>query len=182
MDRLYDPRPMKEERLPISIDLLRFAKTDRVCRGEVKLSEFPRLSEALVSSDATAAIEMAFSSDEKSRIIVETKVKTEFSLVCQRCLGVLKLPISTHQFLSPVKGCEEAEQLSDHLDPFWMEGDVFSPLDLVEDDLLLEIPLVPMHDETECVGIPEELIPAGVPQKSLGVENPFLVLSGLKQE
>ncbi len=185
---------MKEERLPISIDPVRFSKAKRVCHGRVKLSELPRLLESLApgAEEKIVEAEMGFSVDEESRVVIEIKVKTVLLLVCQRCLGHFELPVIIQHLLAPVQGFDEAEKLPTHLDPCWLKEGVVSPLELVEEELLLAIPLVPMHDEKECenAGILEHL--AFETQRSFSAEsagkeprnlaNPFSVLSDLKHK
>jgi len=179
---------MKEERLPVSIDPVRFAKAQRLCSGVINLRDLKRLCESMTSDQGVAKADLRFFSDEECKTVIELKLKTELSLSCQRCLGTVKLLINTCHYLSPVKGLEEAELLPSYLEPVWLEEDnLINPLVLIEDDLLLSIPLVPMHEEfdSECVTIPKELelddldlkIGAGACQS----ENPFAVLVNLKK-
>lgn len=179
---------MKEERLPVSIDPVRFAKTNRLCSGVVNLRDLPRLCESMTSNEGVVFVAMRFFSNEESRSVIELKLKSELSLSCQRCLGEVKIPVDLCHYLVPVKGLEEAERLPSHLDPVWMEeDDLVNPLVLIEDDLILAIPLVPMHPEfdSECVKVLKEFQIEDL-NKNLNtgsqesVISPFSVLSDLK--
>lgn len=178
---------MKEERLPVSIDPVRFAKARRLCSGVVNLRDLKRLCESMVSDEGVAKADLRFFTDEESKTVIELKLKSELSLGCQRCLGEVKIPIETCHYLSPVKNLEEAEDLPSYLEPVWLEeDDLIRPLILIEDDLLLSIPLVPMHEESDslCIKIPKELeiIDFSESVVSQESENPFAVLSQLKSK
>lgn len=170
---------MKTERLPLTIEPLKYAKAGRKSRGAIDLSEMPRLSEALHTTDGTADVSMAFDCDEEGRVVIDMSIKAILPLSCQRCLNVYELQIDSEQLLSPVLTPDEAERLPSHLEPFILTGDFLQPVDLIEESLLLEVPIVPMHDPEDCHGAPQAPVTEEVsvtPEK----ENPFAVLADLK--
>jgi uncharacterized protein len=111
-------------------------------------------------------------------------------LTCQRCLGELKeeldVPIAW-ALLRSVGDCDdlglaEVPGIPDHLEPLPLgEGDIH-PLELIEDELLLAIPLVPMHRAGEC----QAEIPVSLNDDEIGAsstsQHPFAVLATLKSD
>jgi len=101
-------------------------------------------------------------------------------LTCQRCLQPFSVPLDIDQRLRFVRGEAQAEALDAEI-----EEDVLAlskSLDLrelVEDELLLALPIVPRHDlcpQPLPVPLAEASAPDDVPER----ENPFAALQRLK--
>jgi uncharacterized protein len=72
-------------------------------------------------------------------------------LVCQRCLGLLELPVSVDALLTMVRSDEEAGVLADPFDTVLLADGELVPEQVVEDEVLAALPLAPKHDEaTPC--------------------------------
>ena len=76
-----------------------------------------------------------------------------------------------------------AEELSPEYEPLFVEDEPLHLADIVEDELILALPAVAMHPESECTGAQhpsrdgeEESQPAEAKP------NPFAVLAKLKRE
>ncbi|MFZ0788766.1 MAG: YceD family protein [Chromatiaceae bacterium] len=102
-------------------------------------------------------------------------------LVCQRCLGAVSVPLDAPVALALVRDAAQAEALPDHLDPMEVEEGRIRPLDLVEDELLLAIPQVPMHPPGRCAELYEPAADADQGVEVPGPENPFAVLAHMKR-
>ena len=106
-------------------------------------------------------------------------VQTEVWLTCQRCLQPMRLRLDIQQRLQFVRGQMEAEALDEEA-----EHDVLAltkALDLrelVEDELLLALPLVPKHDSCPQP-LPMADSTANEPELEPQV-SPFAVLRGFK--
>jgi uncharacterized metal-binding protein YceD (DUF177 family) len=64
----------------------------------------------------------------------------------------------------------------DHLDPVFVGPDGIRPLDLVEDELLLLLPQIPLHESGDCA--PPIEVQADDRGEVLG--HPFAALTGLR--
>jgi uncharacterized protein len=98
------------------------------------------------------------------------------ALVCQRCLGPVREHLSLDRWVRFVNTEEEAEALDAELEddvlalPRWL-----NILELIEDELILSMPLVPRHGVCpKPLPVPVDDLPL-VPE-----ENPFAALAGLK--
>jgi uncharacterized protein len=96
-------------------------------------------------------------------------------LVCQRCLGEVQVPLGGPIAVALIRSDVEAEGLPDRLDPVVVDASGIRPLDLVEDELLLTLPSVPVHDH--CVAPASAFRSDAAPRR----ENPFAVLAGLQR-
>ena len=72
-------------------------------------------------------------------------------LVCQRCLGLLDLPVSIDVLLTMVRNDQEAGVLADPFDTVLLADGELEPEQVVEDEVLAALPLAPKHAErTPC--------------------------------
>lgn len=168
---------MIEERLPLNIEPERFAKANRACSGQIAFDQMAVLCESLHETDGNTLVGMQFSLNEEGRVTVEMGVKATLVLTCQRCLSGVEYEVDTQTTLTPIKNESEAGDLPAHLEAFLMEEDFISPIKLVEENLLLEVPIVPMHAEETCNEALANMAEPEAPKR----ENPFDVLAELKE-
>ena len=164
------------------VDPWLLAEQEKTLEGRVALGNLPRLAPLLVEDAGEAAFVLAFGTDEQGRTLIRSSVKAELRLECQRCLHAMTLPVDVSGVLALVRGPIEAEQLPTELDPLLLgETDPLEVLQLVEDELLLSIPVSPRHEAGVCRAHEDAQVekpPAETSQES--APNPFKVLAGLK--
>lgn len=107
------------------------------------------------------------------------QAQTTVWLTCQRCLQPMREPLAVDCRIRFVRGEAAAEALDAEL-----EDDVLALVrsldvaELIEDELLLALPIVPRHGE--C---PEPLpLPADEAPEPAPADSPFAVLQGLKRQ
>lgn len=154
--------------------------------GRVELTRMTRLAPLLATTDGEAAFVLAFSRDKKRRAIVQGRVSSSLSLPCQRCLEPVVVEVDSEFALALVGGSQEADLTPEELNPIVVEGNELILLDLLEDELMLALPVAPMHDIAECGVNLEQInqLPEGFETESPVVEvdkeNPFAALASLK--
>jgi uncharacterized protein len=114
---------------------------------------------------------------------VHLEAKTSLPLTCQRCMAAVPVPIDIDQWYRFVadEDTAMAEDDESEEDLLVMEAQ-FDLLAVVEDELLMALPLVPMHEtcpETPAFSAGEaELAPEG---ETHAKPNPFAALAQLKK-
>ncbi len=118
--------------------------------GALPLACFERVGAMLESGDGEVAARLEFSRGEEGVVRVTGECHAELALVCQRCLGVFTqhvdadftmLLVDGEALIDKLDGDEEMEVVSDRI----------RPLDLIEDELIMALPLVPVHpDIADC--------------------------------
>ncbi|HTC45267.1 MAG TPA: YceD family protein [Steroidobacteraceae bacterium] len=117
----------------------------------IPLKEFPRVLPLLAAPEGTAGGRVQFS--REGRIAVaEVKVAAEVTLLCQRCLAPLRWPVESAGRAALVASAAEAERVPEPLETVLAPEYRISIRDLVEEELLLALPLVPRHENDECAG------------------------------
>jgi uncharacterized protein len=132
-------------------DSLQFAKSGESLKGSLRVEELPRLSDSLRPDDV--AVQYRLDGVLASgRPALRLKVEAKVWLTCQLCMSLYPEMLSLDTVL-PVARNEAELARWEALDPM-LDALVADPgLDvavLVEDEILLAIPLVPMHPEGEC--------------------------------
>lgn len=178
----YDCAPMLKESLPRNADLRKLANRHARFEIESDLTAFTRVADAVIdgAGQIKAAIEFYF--DEQHRICVDGKANASAKVQCQRCLEPVEIEFVADITLARVKDDEQAQQLPKTRDALYAEEESSFDLNtMLEDELLLALPFVSYHNETECEGITsyqtaEQSTDVVVEKK----ENPFNVLAQLK--
>jgi len=171
--------------LPDLIDPWHAVQAGFAFAGDVPLERLPRLAESVLGADGPARYTIAFGRDADGRAVVRGRVSMTLRLTCQRCLESLAVPVDVPIALALAQSATDAQALGlaaiadvpDGLDPLPLGRDPICPMDLVEDELLLAIPLVPSHRAQECrAAAPQAPTQGGVERR----ENPFAVLAALR--
>ena len=140
-------QPHLPSRLPTEVDFLQMAENDRQFEGCFLISELGRLHEGLNSTNGEVAVKLAFGWKFGIRSLTGT-VSTVLEVICQRCLGPMKVTINSKFCLALIESEEEIDDLPDDMEPYLIEGEKQSVEDVVIDELLLSIPLVTKHDNS----------------------------------
>ncbi len=169
---------MSDERLPLHIDPLRLARAGVQLRGRMPLAEMERFAPLLATPQGEVAVELDFGIDAERRTFMHLRLHADVSLVCQRCLGPVQYAIEVERLLGVVTSEAQAERLPAIYEPLFFAEEPLFLREVVEDELILSLPIVPRHKEDECAPATTE---AGTDNKAGSArENPFAVLAGLK--
>ncbi len=163
-------------RLPYKIDPFRSAAHKMQLQGNFMLGDMQRLVPSLHSTEGEVTVDADFAMDEQDICVLKGQLKTSLTLQCQRCMEPFKYDI-IDEFLSGIVQTEdEAEKLPEQYDPvIAIEGEL-ALLDMIEDEIIIALPIVPMHDANKCkVKLPLE---AGTTESN----NPFNVISILRSK
>ena len=171
---------MIKERLPVQLEPTKFAKQRRRIQGDVAYEQMPRLSE-LLAPDAQREqvnVAMSFEVDEHGFVVINLSIEASLPLVCQRTLEVFYFPVKTDTCLSPIYHDSEAKKLPAHYEPLLMEEEMLRPSKMVEDELLLALPIVPKKPQKTGDTVVTSY--GDKEQQQEGRENRFKVLRDLK--
>jgi len=137
------------QRLPEFIEPYRLAETQRILTGEIPVARMKRLSPLLLSDSGTAHVELIFGVDEVGFANVTGKVETMVTMQCQRCMESMDVAVKAQVSLAFVTTEKEAQDLPSYYEPLIVEEETLLS-DLVEDEIILALPAVPLHDAGQC--------------------------------
>ena len=170
---------MKNLKLPITIDPFKSAQRRLECEGVFKLSEMDRLRSVCDTCSGQVKVNVKFNVDELGLFVLSGQASASVALTCQRCNEAFNEQLKVEFIFSPVKKPELAAELPSYYDAIELDenGEV-NLRELVEDELLLAIPLIPRHQLEDC-SAPADSVWGELPEE-LEKPNPFDVLKQLK--
>jgi uncharacterized protein len=163
--------------LPKQGDPRKFAQQGISLQGFVPVKALPRLAEAVQDASGDLQIDLVFAINEEKKKVITGHASADLTLVCQRCLEQVSVPVESNISLAVVWDEEEAEKLPESLDP-WIVGEGLADFyEMIEEEMLLSLPAVAYHEE-QCVD--HQLFSSGQPVEVKKAKNPFQVLEQLK--
>lgn len=148
--------------------------------GDIELSELKRLGELLYAGSVEPAqrkitLGFEFTRSEFDTPMLVGQLQTRLELECQRCLQPLDLPMDLG-FSLLIDATDEIVQHGNQ-DTCYSDNGYIDIAEVVEDELILAIPLVAMHEDTRCNSNWQDSASGAETAKP---ENPFAVLQQLK--
>ena len=173
---------MQKVKLPHQVEPVKSALKRSDYEGVIATKDMARLMGSVVSSDEWVDVKVQFEKDAQGLTVFHGTLDTAVVLLCQRCNEAFDCPLHVDFCFSPVQGQQDAEALPEAYDPVEVgdHGEV-NLLQLVEDELILELPIVPFHAEEDCA-ITSDDMQFGEIEPEQRQPNPFAVLKELKRD
>lgn len=150
----------------------------RGLEGRLPLSSLARLRGSLLDTEGDVRFSMAFDRDELQLPYVDLRIEADLPLECQRSLDRFLLPVRLAQRMGLIRDEADDAALPEGYEPLLVPEDgMVSPAALVEDELILALPTVPVKPGSEAVErdwAPDE--------EERRQANPFAALAGLKHK
>lgn len=148
------------------LDAVHAARTRITVDRQFAALDLPRLLEAGAGQESQLHAIFRFKQIE-GKAAVDGALTGEVWLTCQRCLKAVAIPID-ESFEIVIVGDEagEPEAFGDY-EPIAVEATRLDLQWLTEEQTLLALPLVPMHEPGECVEVneAEEVVPDEAPRQ-----------------
>ena len=171
---------MLKDPLPRTLEVRKAAARGASVKGSLELAELPRFRPLLADDKGYVQAALAMSRDEEHHSIIEVEIEAEVSVICQRCLEPMTIPLASSNRLAVVWTDEQARHLPKSLDPLICEEEC-ALWDLIEDELILALPAYSYHPGGDCNQLLNELGETGSAVSGTGTrQNPFDVLAQLK--
>ncbi|EIT69581.1 MULTISPECIES: YceD family protein [Hydrocarboniphaga] len=147
--------------------------------GEIDPASLERLSSELVQPGSTLSAELGLERDAKGSWL-RGRVEGGLWLTCQRCLNDFEWPLDVDVELRLVQSEAEEARVLEEADPFLVEDDKLPLVEIVENEVLLALPMMPRCSECEAAAADEAEAPAKDAEAALETvqkkPNPFAQL------
>lgn len=134
------------------IDGFEFARTGQEVSGTVPIALLGRLRDQLHDDEGNVDYAVRGFIGPEAKPMLEVRVNASLHLVCQRCLGSLAWRLREGASLLLVHSESELGDPADEDES--IDAVVGTPrmdvVDLVEDEILLALPIAPMHPTQDC--------------------------------
>jgi uncharacterized protein len=160
--------------LPPFFEPIRLAERGETIAGDLAVSQMPRLRLSLHDASGTVHLRLDCTPAESGAIRIHGRLTTTLNMECQRCLAAFELPLDLSvDAVAAIEGGPAAET-ADVL----MRGERHEVHlgDFVEDELILAVPLAPLHPAGQCPVA--EYRAAGKERR----DSPFAVLESLRSK
>lgn len=174
----YHRAPMSAP-FPEIVDAWRMISARRSFNGSLPVAQLSRLCDALAAPDGTIAYDIEFDRDGLGVAYLALRAQGELTLTCQRTMEPFAWPVRIDTRLGLIAREEDEAGLPPGYEPLLLESAELRPAEVIEDELLLALPLIPVKpgleesDQTWSTD-PEQ---TEEPQRP----NPFAALSSLKK-
>lgn len=145
----------------------------------IAVEDLPRLADAALEIDR-AKVDIHFARDDQGRPELTGNIEAELKLECQRCLAPMDYEVAKEIALAIVWDEAQAKALPKTIDPWIVGEDEADLAAIIEEELLLELPVVAKHSE-DCLD-PEYLSTGDTGVSEDKKPNPFSVLAELKEK
>jgi uncharacterized protein len=129
---------------PAAIDGPAFARSAGVLAGRLGMQSLPRLAQSGCSA-AVFDFVLTGEINERGKPGLRLVLRGSVQLQCQRCLGRLELPLHIEAQLEFASGEAEISAADDDIERV-VAGRDMRVADLVEDEVILALPMVPRHE------------------------------------
>lgn len=165
-------------RLPEQVDVWRMVAARREFEGRIPLASMSRLRDSLLQPEGEVACRIAFGTDALKVAFVELRIEVALPLQCQSSLRRFLLPVRLEQRLGLVRDEADEAALPPDYEALLVPADgMLKPAELVEDELILALPVVPVAPDAEPVA--RDFAPS---DEETAQANPFAALAGWKKE
>jgi len=173
---------MQQVKIPLTIDPKRAAKMHAEYSGVLQSSNLPRLLEASAGFCSDIQVQFSCGTDKQGLVTLIGHAKGELSLTCQRCMNDFNLPLAVEFSFTPVNEKTQDEELPEVYEPVDLdEHGFFSISELIEDELLVSIPSIPMHAIEDCSVSEYDTVVGEIEDIVDERPNPFAVLKNLNK-
>lgn len=143
-------------------------------RGELTAGALPRLREQLGADAQALLLQVDLRADARSGWPrLHGGVSGAVALECRRCGTRYAQALQVEVDLRLVQSEAEERALLSESDPYWVQDDVLPLHELVEEEVLLALPMLPRCPTCENA---VEAAPPSAPQASAKPDNPFAAL------
>ncbi len=143
-----------------------------------------RFQEYLANSNGSVQVELGFHTNEGNQQLIIGNLLAKVQVICQRCLEPVAIELKDDIRLVLLRDEADAKALNSDLDPWICLDHKLDIASLVEEQLLLSLPIVSYHQAGDCLekfkldvlgddDLPETRITPA--------ENPFSILKSLKE-
>lgn len=143
-------------------------------RGDLPVAALPRLCQALAEDAQVLAVDLL--ADARSGWPrLHGMIEGTLQLQCQRCDRVFTWPLRAQLDLRLVRSeADESSDSGDSADPYWARDDRLPLRELVEDEVLLALPMLPRCETCENAVLAASPAPGAEPVAQR--VNPFAAL------
>jgi len=196
--------------IPKVLHPIKFANQGLSFSGEIAIEQLPRIQALAVSARENnveesclqteqnilranrVTLTLSFNQDEQNLRVITGTLHCDLRVECQRCLNPVWQTILSDICLAVVFSDEQAKNLPKYYEPLLLENDEVDLYHLVEEEMLLSMPMFSYHSDPDCLKYGKNaeaeekridpLSNVDMGEATRLLKNPFSVLQSLKMK
>ena len=152
------------------------ARGARLC-GALPVNDLRRLASAVDRVEGPVRVDLEFGRDDSGLASIRGRLESAVQLTCQRCLEPLDLVLRVEVDVLVVHSQREPEWRGQTREVVYVQDDSLPLQAMIEDELLLSLPMHAVHRRGRCSPPPSPPVPNGGTASS--PPNPFAALADL---
>jgi uncharacterized protein len=137
--------------IPQHVSALKALSTGQSFAGSLPVAQLPRLTAVLADAAGTLEVELAAAKDAAGKAWLSVSIRGPLMLTCQRGLHPFPWACDLQPRLRLVASEAEEERALKDSDPYLIRDDRLPLRELVEEEVLLGLPIVPRCDDPDCL-------------------------------
>ena len=135
------------EPLPDLLDIDRLALRGARLEGQFAIARFDRLRDMVAAPDGEIAFALRFYRDGEGRRRIAGTIAGRVALVCQRCLQPVEHGLAAETDLVALADEGDLIHVPAEAEPLLTGGEPVRLTDLIEDEAILALPIVAVHEQ-----------------------------------
>ena len=171
------PPPWSKTPPHTGLDIDRLSEAEADVDFVVPLAELPRLAQlAGLAGEVRGRVHFRRSAGVA---VAELSFSGTARLQCQRCLGMMEIGLEAATEVGLVAAEADASRVPEELEPVLAPEGRISVGELVEEELLLTLPIVPLHEEEAACHVAPEAPTVSAEEVQPETQKPFAQLAEL---
>ena len=137
--------------IPLRVKASQAVASHEAFSGSVPLAKLPRLAATLAESSGSLQVELQTTRDGEGQDWLHGEIRGRIPLTCQRGLHAFDWDCDVALSLALVGSESEEAKLLKDTESYLVEDDELPLRDLVEDEVLLALPMTPRCQDPDCV-------------------------------
>ena len=136
------------------LDPLRLARAGKRIMGKFPVRDLSRIQDRLLVNEGDVSYSLRFSLDELNLCLclIDIEINGKITLACQRCMGPFELECGKSSLIAVLTAKDGIDILPREYEPIVLDEQAITIQGLIEDELLLAIPLLAAHPVPVCSG------------------------------
>ena len=117
---------------------------------ELSICELPRVAAAALPGSGPFQVRFEFKTSQNNIVLVDGALSGQLKLRCQRCLDEMDVEIDSSLRLALLVHENQLELIPEDYEPLTIPAGEVRIVDLIEDEILLALPIAAKHTKDDC--------------------------------
>ncbi len=169
--------------IPERVNHRKLATEKRKIEGNLSPKLLERFSDAVLGTEGEVGVVLSFRKGRNRSGLMVGKANVLVNLECQNCMQPFSLLIEATYKHNLVQDHDQLQGLEEHDDGIVCPSEMVAVADLIEDELLLALPMVARHESGQCAPEDDQLEDyQQEPEEPVETYKPFAGLAELTKD